>query len=158
MVINKLGIFLSLAIATNTLLIPGKRASKTDPVATVDAIIIKYENSENRLKSKATFNGVNEFSMILGFTIPSVTNDVETYKTKVIPKPTSIALGIIFSGLSTSSPNVASLEYPVNAKNQILALRIRFLNEKPVPIGMSDEKLLELVTAVSYTHLTLPTN
>ena len=111
MVINKLGIFLSLAIATNTLLIPGKRASKTDPVATVDAIIIRYENSENRLKSKATFKGVNEFSMILGFTIPSVTNDVETYKTKVIPKPTSIALGIIIFGLSTSSPNVASLEY-----------------------------------------------
>ena len=135
MVINKLGIFLSLAIATNTLLIPGKRASKTDPVATVDAIIIRYENSENRLKSKATFKGVNEFSMILGFTIPSVTNDVETYKTKVIPKPTSIALGIIFSGVSTSSPNVASLEYPVNAKNQILALRIRLLNEKPLPIG-----------------------
>ena len=104
MVINKLGIFLSLAIATNTLLIPGKRASNTDPVATVDAIIIKYENSEKRLKSNATFNGVKEFSMIPGFTIPSVTNDVEIYKNNVIPKPTSIALGIIFSGLSTSSP------------------------------------------------------
>ena len=86
--------------------------------------------------------------MILGFTIPSVTNDVETYKNNVIPKPTSIALGIIFSGPSTSSPNVASLEYPVNAKNQILALRIRFLNEKPFPIGMSNEKLPELITDI----------
>ena len=148
MVIKKLGIFSSLAIATNTLLIPGKRASNTDPVAIVDAIIIRYENSEKRLKSNATFNGVKEFSMILGFTIPSVTNDVDTYKNNVIPKPTSIALGIIFSGLSTSSPNVASLDYPVNAKNQILALRIRFLNEKPFPIGISNEKLLELVTDI----------
>tara|TARA_B100000214_G_scaffold328154_1_gene267114 strand:+ start:69 stop:518 length:450 start_codon:yes stop_codon:yes gene_type:complete len=148
MVIKKLGIFLSLAIATNTLLIPGKRASNTDPVAIVDAIIIRYENSENRLRSKATFNGVKEFSMILGFTIPSVTNDIEIYKNKVIPKPTSIALGIIFSGLSTSSPKVASLEYPVNAKNQILPLRIRFLNEKPFPKGMLNVKFVELVTDI----------
>ena len=32
-----------------------------------------------------------------------------------------IALGMIDSGFLTSSPNVASREYPVNAKNQIEA-------------------------------------
>ena len=57
-VLNKFGIFWSLAIATITLLIPGRRARRTEPVAIVDAITIKKENSEKRLISKATLSGV----------------------------------------------------------------------------------------------------
>ena len=75
-------------------------------------------------------------------------NPVEKYKNNVIPRPVSIAFGITFSGLLTSSPNVASLEYPVNAKNHILALKIKFFIERPFVNGMFTEKFSELVTDI----------
>ena len=55
---------------------------------------------------------------------------------------------MIFSGLLTSSPNVASLEYPVNAKNHMLALKIKFFRDRPSVIGMFIEKFSELVTDI----------
>ena len=65
-VLKTLGRYESLDIATNILLIPGTRASKTDPVAIVEQIVIRKEKSENLLTSKATLSGVREFSIISG--------------------------------------------------------------------------------------------
>ena len=53
----------------------------------------------------------------------------------VRPKPVSIELGIISSGFFISSPYVASLEYPVNAKNQIEADRNKLLILNPSSKG-----------------------
>lgn len=61
MVLKVIGRYLSLDIATITLLIPGIRASNTEADAIVDAIEIKNEKLENLDTSKATFKGVEEF-------------------------------------------------------------------------------------------------
>ena len=63
---------MSLDMATTTLLIPGIRASKTEPVAIVDAIETRKLKLENLDKSKATLRGVDEFCIIEGSTMPSV--------------------------------------------------------------------------------------
>ena len=60
-------------MATATRLIPGIRASKTEPVAIVDAIEIRKLKLENLDKSNATIRGVDELCSIEGTTIPSVT-------------------------------------------------------------------------------------
>ena len=77
MVLKIAGIFLSLAIATSTLLTPGSKANSTELVAIVEQIVIKKENSENLLTSKATFNGVREFAITVGFIIPKVPQDTD---------------------------------------------------------------------------------
>ena len=80
----------------------------------------------------ATRRGVLEFIISSGLINDSVNQVIPKYNKIVTPRPVKIAVGIISLGFFISSPNVASLEYPVKAKNHILA-------------------------AVSYTHLTLPT-
>ena len=78
----------------------------------------------------ATRRGVLEFIISSGLIIDSVNQVIPKYNKIVTPRPVKIAVGIISLGFFISSPNVASLEYPVKAKNHI---------------------------PVSYTHLTLPT-
>jgi hypothetical protein len=56
-----------------------------------------------------------------GLIIDSVNQVIPKYNKIVTPRPVKIAVGIIFLGFFTSSPNVASLEYPVKAKNHMLA-------------------------------------
>ena len=70
--LRPIGRYLSLDMATATRLIPGIRASKTEPVAIVDAIEIRKLKLENLDKSNATLRGVDEFCIIEGSTIPSV--------------------------------------------------------------------------------------
>ena len=112
---------MSLDRATYTLLIPGIKARNTETIAIEEAKTIKNENSENLLTSIATRRGVFEFIMNSGFIIDSVNQVTPKYNKIVIPRPVKIAVGIISLGFFISSPNVASLEYPVKAKNHILA-------------------------------------
>ena len=100
---------------------PGIRARNTETIAIEEAKMTRNVNSENLLTSIATSNGVLEFIMIFGLTIERVNQLIIRYKKTVIPRPVNIAVGIISLGFFISSPNVASLEYPVKAKNQILA-------------------------------------
>tara|TARA_B100000405_G_C16530151_1_gene354408 strand:- start:7 stop:285 length:279 start_codon:yes stop_codon:yes gene_type:complete len=64
---------------------------------------------------------VLEFIINLGLIIDSVNHVTAKYNKIVTPRPVKIAVGIISFGFFISSPNVASLEYPVKAKNHILA-------------------------------------
>ena len=116
-----LGSILSLESATYILLMPGIRARNTETIAIEEAKMTRNVNSENLLTSIATSNGVLEFIMISGLTIERVNQEIIRYKKTVTPRPVNIAVGSISLGFLISSPNVASLEYPVKAKNQILA-------------------------------------
>tara|TARA_Y100001970_G_C13618124_1_gene548105 strand:- start:9 stop:305 length:297 start_codon:yes stop_codon:yes gene_type:complete len=69
----------------------------------------------------ATRRGVLELIMNSGLIIDSVNQVIPKYNKIVTPRPVKIAVGIISLGFFISSPNVASLEYPVKAKNHILA-------------------------------------
>ena len=69
----------------------------------------------------ATRRGVLEFIISSGLIIDSVNQVIPKYNKIVTPRPVKIAVGIISLGFFISSPNVASLEYPVKAKNHILA-------------------------------------
>ena len=100
---------------------PGISARNTEIMAIEDAKMTRNVNSENLLTSIATISGVDEFIMISGLTIERVNQLIIRYNKTVIPSPVNIALGIISLGFLISSPKVASLEYPVKAKNQILA-------------------------------------
>ena len=108
------------------------RARNTETIAIEEAKTIKNENSENLLTSMATRRGVLEFIISSGLIIDSVNQVIPKYNKIVTPRPVKIAVGMISLGFFISSPNVASLEYPVKAKNHILA----------------DNKI-----PVSYTHL-----
>ena len=112
---------MSLESATYILLIPGIRARNTETIAIEEAKTIKKENSENLLTSMATRRGAFEFIMNSGLIIDSVNQVIPKYNSIVTPRPVKIAVGIISLGFLISSPNVASLEYPVKAKNHILA-------------------------------------
>tara|TARA_Y100000996_G_scaffold334416_1_gene270823 strand:- start:145 stop:465 length:321 start_codon:yes stop_codon:yes gene_type:complete len=90
-------------------------------MAIEEANMTRNVNSEKLLTSIATSNGVLEFIIISGLTIERVSQVIIRYNKTVTPRPVNIAVGIISLGFLTSSPNVASLEYPVKAKNQILA-------------------------------------
>ena len=84
----------------------------------------------------ATRRGVLEFIMNSGLIIDSVNQVTPKYKNIVTPRPVKIAVGIISLGFFISSPNVASLEYPVKAKNQMLADNKILSTETPSNIGM----------------------
>ena len=112
---------MSLERATYILLIPGIKARNTETIAIDEAKTIKNENSENLLTSIATRRGVLEFIINLGLIIDSVNHVTAKYNKIVTPRAVKIAVGIISFGFFISSPNVASLEYPVKAKNHILA-------------------------------------
>ena len=127
---------------------PGIRARNTETIAIEEAKMTRNVNAENLLTSIATSNGVLEFIMISGLTIERVNQLIIRYKKTVIPRPVNIAVGIISLGFFISSPNVASLEYPVKAKNQILAESKILSKEISLKTG---------IASVSYTHLTLPT-
>ena len=116
-----IGSTLSLERATYILLIPGIRARNTETIAIDEAKTIKNENSENLLTSMAISRGVLEFIISSGLIIDSVNQVIPKYNRIVNPRPVKIAVGIISLGFLISSPNVASLEYPVKAKNHILA-------------------------------------
>ena len=127
---------MSLESATYILLIPGIKARNTEPIAIDEAKTIKKENSENLLTSIATRRGVFEFIINSGLIIDRVNQVTPKYKKIVTPRPVKIAGGIIFLGFLISSPNVASLEYPVKAKNHILADSKILLNEIRSKIGI----------------------
>tara|TARA_Y100000816_G_scaffold173979_1_gene125138 strand:+ start:435 stop:731 length:297 start_codon:yes stop_codon:yes gene_type:complete len=84
----------------------------------------------------ATRRGVLEFIMNSGLIIDSVNQVTPKYKKIVTPRPVKIAVGIISLGFFISSPNVASLEYPVKAKNHMLADNKILSTETPSKIGM----------------------
>ena len=127
---------MSLESATYILLIPGIKARNTEIIAIEEAKTIKNENSENLLISIATRSGVFEFLMNSGLIIDSVNQVIPKYKKIVTPRPVKIAVGIISLGFFISSPNVASLEYPVKAKNHILADNKILSNETLSKIGI----------------------
>ena len=112
---------MSLERATYILLIPGIKARNTETIPIEEAKTIKKENSANLLTSIATRRGVLEFIINSGLIIESVNQVIPKYNRIVTPRPVKIAVGIISLGFFISSPNVASLEYPVKAKNHILA-------------------------------------
>ena len=127
---------MSLESATYILLIPGIRARNTETIAIEEAKTIKNENSENLLTSMATRRGVLEFIISSGLIIDSVSQVIPKYKRIVTPRPVKIAVGIISLGFLISSPNVASLEYPVKAKNHILADNKILLKDTLSKIGI----------------------
>ena len=127
---------MSLESATYILLIPGIKARNTEIIAIEEAKTIKNENSENLLISIATRSGVFEFLMNSGLIIDSVNQVIPKYKKIVTPRPVKIAVGIISLGFFISSPNVASLEYPVKAKNHILADNKILSNDTLSKIGI----------------------
>jgi len=106
-------------------------------MAIVEAKTTKNVNSENLLTSIATNNGVFEFPIISGLTIERVNQLIIKYKKTVIPRPVNIAVGIISFGFLISSPKVASLEYPVKAKNQILAESKTFSKDISLKTGIA---------------------
>ena len=116
---------------------PGMSARNTDTIAIEEAKTTKNANSENLLTSIATNNGVLELPIIFGPTIERVSQLTTRYTRTVMPSPVNIAVGIISLGFLISSPNVASLEYPVKAKNQILAETKISLKEASVKTGIS---------------------
>ena len=115
---------------------PGIKARNTEIIAIEEAKTIKNENSENLLTSMATRRGVFEFIMNSGLIIDSVNQVIPKYNKIVTPRPVKIAVGIISLGFFISSPNVASLEYPVKAKNHILADSKILSNETLSKIGI----------------------
>ena len=127
---------MSLESATYILLIPGIKARNTEIIAIEEAKTIKNENSENLLISIATRSGVFEFLMNSGLIIDSVNQVIPKYEKIVTPRPVKIAVGIISLGFLISSPNVASLEYPVKAKNHILADNKTLLKDTLSKIGI----------------------
>ena len=84
----------------------------------------------------ATRRGVSEFIISSGLIIDSVNQVIPKYIKIVTPRPVKIAVGIISLGFFISSPNVASLEYPVKAKNHILADNKILSIETPSKIGI----------------------
>jgi len=84
----------------------------------------------------ATRRGVLEFIIRSGLIIDSVNQVIPKYNRIVTPRPVKIAVGIISLGFLISSPNVASLEYPVNAKNHILADNKILLKDTLSKIGI----------------------
>ena len=84
----------------------------------------------------ATRRGVLEFIISSGLIIDSVNQVIPKYNKIVTPRPVKIAVGIISLGFFISSPNVASLEYPVKAKNHILADNKILSNETLSKIGI----------------------
>ena len=84
----------------------------------------------------ATRRGVLEFIISSGLIIDSVNQVIPKYNRIVTPRPVKIAVGIISLGFLISSPKVASLEYPVKAKNHILADNKILLKETFSKIGI----------------------
>ena len=89
----------------------------------------------------ATRRGVLEFIISSGVIIDSVNQVIPKYNKIVTPRPVKIAVGIISLGFFISSPNVASLEYPVKAKNHILADNQILSNDTLSKIGIRKSTL-----------------